>query len=60
MVFCIVSIRLFVAGVASIRAATSLPRARRPPFIEFGLLAIGLPLASAHPLLVAARRKRKS
>jgi hypothetical protein len=51
----IVSTIVFVAGVASIRFATSLERAQRPPFLVFGLAALAVTLASAHPLFIAIR-----
>jgi hypothetical protein len=52
------SVILFVAGAMSIHVAESLPRAQRPPFIQFGLAALAITLASAHPLLVAVRAQR--
>jgi len=54
------NVMLFSAGVAAIRIATTLTRAQRPPFIQFGLGALLIALASAHPLLAAARRRRGS
>jgi hypothetical protein len=50
-----VAMLVFAAGVASIRFATSLERAQRPPFIMFGLAALAVTLASAHPLFIAIR-----
>lgn len=55
-----ISAMLFVAGATSIQIAGSLARAQRPPFIQFGLAALAITLASAHPLLAAARRRRVS
>ncbi len=46
---------LLVAGVASIRMATSLQRSARPPYVLFGLLALGLSLASVYPVVVSLR-----
>jgi hypothetical protein len=46
---------LFAAGVVSIRFATSLERASRPPFVMLGLAALAVTLASAHPLFIAIR-----
>ena len=54
------SAMLFVGGATSIRIAESLARAQRPPFIQFGLTALAITLASAHPLLAAVRRRRAS
>jgi hypothetical protein len=58
IVLSVVGLTLFVAGVASIRVATSLACAQRPPFIQFGLAALAITLASAHPLFAAARSGR--
>lgn len=52
----IVATLVFAAGVLSIRFATSLERAERPPFILFGLAALAVTLASAHPLVIAVRK----
>jgi hypothetical protein len=52
------AVLVFAAGVGSIRFATSLERAQRPPFIVFGLAALAVTLASAYPLLVAIRHPR--
>jgi hypothetical protein len=49
---------IFAAGVVSLRFATSQERAQRPPFIMFGLAAIAVTLASAHPLFMAIRDPR--
>jgi hypothetical protein len=51
----IVAPLVFAVGVVSIRFAASLERAQRPPFILFGLAALAVTLASAHPLYVAIR-----
>jgi len=51
----IVAALVFAAGVVSIRYATSLERAQRPPFVVFGLAALAVTLASAHPLFIAIR-----
>jgi hypothetical protein len=56
----VVSVILFVAGIVSIQVAESLTRAQRPPFIQFGLAALAITLASAHPLLTAVRGRRTS
>jgi hypothetical protein len=50
-----VGLLLFVAAVASIRFASSLNRPARPPFIMFGLISLGVVLASAYPLVTAIR-----
>jgi hypothetical protein len=49
---------LFVAAVASIRFASSLDRPARPPFIMFGLVSLGVVLASAYPLMAAIRQPK--
>jgi hypothetical protein len=54
----IVAMLVFAAGVASIRFATALERAQRPPFVLFGLAALAVTLASAHPLFIAIRSPR--
>jgi hypothetical protein len=53
------SLLIFAAAIASIRFATSQPRAQRPPFIMFGLGSLAVTLASAHPLVAATRRSRR-
>ena len=53
------SLLVFAAGVASIRFATSQPRAQRQPFIMFGLGSLAVTLASAQPLVAAIRRSRR-
>ena len=53
------SLLVFAAGIASIRFATSQPRAERPPFIMLGLGSLAVTLASAHPLVAAIRRIRR-
>jgi hypothetical protein len=58
LVISIVAMLLFAAGVVSIRFATSLERAQRPPFVLFGLAALAVTLASAHPLFIAIRSPR--
>jgi hypothetical protein len=55
LVISIVALLVFAAGVVSIRFATSLERAERPPFVVFGLAALAVTLASAHPLFIAIR-----
>jgi hypothetical protein len=47
---------LLVAGLLSIRFASMIERPQRPPFIMAGLLALGLALSCAHPILTALRR----
>jgi hypothetical protein len=54
----IVAMFVFAAGVMSIRFATSLERAQRPPFIMFGLASLAVTLASAHPLFMTIRYPR--
>jgi hypothetical protein len=58
LVIGIVAMLVFAAGVVSIRFATSLERTQRPPFIMFGLAALAVTLASAHPLFIAIRDPR--
>jgi hypothetical protein len=58
LVISIVAALVFAAGVVSLRIATSLERAQRPPFVMFGLGALALTLASAHPLFVAIHYPR--
>jgi hypothetical protein len=53
------SLLVFAAGIASIRFATSQPRAERPPFIMLGLGSLAVTLVSAHPLVAAIRRIRR-
>jgi hypothetical protein len=53
------SLLVFAAAIASIRLASSKPRAQRPPFILFGLGSLAVTLASAHPLVAAIRRSRR-
>ena len=48
---------LLGAGLVTIRFASSLDRPDRPPFIMFGLLALGVTMATAHPVLTAIRRQ---
>ena len=48
---------LLGAGLAAIRFASSLNRGDRPLYIMFGLLALGVTMASAHPVLTAIRRQ---
>jgi len=45
------------AGLAAIRFASSLNRPDRPPYIMFGLLALGLTMACAHSILTAIRQR---
>jgi hypothetical protein len=51
---------LAVSGVAALRYASALDRAARPPFIMFGLLALGAVMACLHPILSALRRPSPS
>jgi hypothetical protein len=51
---------LIIAGLFSIRFASMIPRAERPPFIMFGLLALGVALSCAHPVVTAIRRPAPS
>jgi hypothetical protein len=55
LVIGIVATLVFAAGIVSIRVATSLERAQRPPFVVFGLAALAVTLASAHALFIAIR-----
>jgi hypothetical protein len=50
---------VFAAAIASIRFATSQPRAQRPPFIMFGLGSLAVTLASDHPIVAAIRGSRR-
>jgi len=50
---------LVTAGLAAIRFASSLNRPERPPFIMFGLLALGVTMACAYPILMAIRHGSK-
>jgi Na+/H+ antiporter NhaC len=54
----LVAMLIFAAGVLSIRFAASLERAQRPPFIVFGLAALAVTLAAAHPLFISICRPR--
>jgi len=45
------------AGLAAIRYASLLNRPDRPPYIMFGLLALGVTMATVHPVLTAIRRQ---
>jgi hypothetical protein len=47
---------LLGAGIASLQWASYMERPARPPFIMFGLCALGVTLASVYPLIVAIRR----
>lgn len=58
LVIGIVAAFVFAAGIVSIRIATSLERAQRPPFVVFGLAALAVTLASVHPLFIAIRYPR--
>ncbi len=51
------AILLAGAGLAAIRFASSLNRPDRPPYIMFGLFALGVTMACAHPVLTAIRRR---
>jgi hypothetical protein len=55
MVLGFLNIALFSAGIASLQWASSMERSARPPFIMFGLSALGVTLASAYPIIVAIR-----
>ncbi len=55
----VVGVGVFVAGAAAIHFASALDRAQRPPFIMFGLTALAVTLASAHPLFAAIRDRRR-
>jgi hypothetical protein len=46
---------LLGAGIASLQWASSMERPARPPFIMFGLCALGVTLASVYPVIVAIR-----
>ena len=50
---------LLTVGLAAIGFASSLNRSERPPYIMFGLLALGVTMACAHPILAAIRRQNK-
>jgi hypothetical protein len=50
---------LVTAGLGAIRFASALNRSERPPFIMFGLLALGVTMACAHPILTAIRRQNR-
>lgn len=52
-----VCLLLLTAGIMAIRFASSLDRAARPPFIMCGLLALGISLASAYPIVSAIRQR---
>lgn len=47
---------LFVGGAELLRFMSSLDRAARPPFVMSGLLALGIALVCAHPILMVIRR----
>jgi hypothetical protein len=49
---------LLTAGLSAIGFASALHRSERPPYIMFGLLALGVTMACAHPILMAIRRNR--
>jgi hypothetical protein len=51
---------LMTAGLATIGFASSLNRSERPPFIMFGLLALGATMVCVYPLLTAIRRQNRS
>jgi hypothetical protein len=50
------AILLLGAGLAALSYASGLEREARPPFIMGGLLALGLTMAAAYPLVMATRR----
>jgi hypothetical protein len=52
------SVLALVGGVIAIRHASNLVRDDRPPFIDFGLASLAITLVSAHPLILAIRRRR--
>ena len=56
----VVAAFVFAAGMVSIRVVASLERTQRPPFVLFGLAALAVTLASAHPLFVAIRYPRSA
>ncbi len=47
---------LLVGGLTALRFASSLARSERPPFVMMGLLALGIAMACAHPVVSAIRR----
>jgi hypothetical protein len=51
---------LVTAGLGAIRFASALNRSERPPYITFGLLAFGITMACAHPVLMALRRRNRT
>jgi hypothetical protein len=48
---------LIAAGLGAIRFASSLNRPERPPYIMVGLLALGITMACAYPIVTAIRRR---
>ena len=46
------------AGLAALRYASLLNRLDRPPYIMVGLLALGVTMATMHPVLTAIRRRK--
>lgn len=55
MALAFLNVVLLGAGIASLWLASSMERSARPPFIIFGLSALGVTLASAYPIIVAIR-----
>jgi hypothetical protein len=51
---------LLTVGLGAIGLASSLNRSERPPFIMFGLLALGVTMACVHPILTAIRRQDRT
>jgi hypothetical protein len=56
----ILELLLAAGGLASLRFASSLERAARPPYVMFGLLALGVTMACLHPIFSAVRRPPRS
>jgi hypothetical protein len=50
---------LVTAGLAAIGFASSLDRSESPPYIMFGLLALGITMACAHSILTAIRSQSR-
>jgi hypothetical protein len=51
---------LLIGGLTALRIATALARPERPPFVMMGLLALGIAMACAHPVVSAIRRPAAS
>ena len=54
------ALAVLVAGVISLRVASSLERSARPPFVMLGLLGLLVALTSASPLFAAIRGPKKT